>query len=95
MGAYVNPQRMSKKQFLRRKGDYIGMQPPSNHTRQEDGETQFAVCLVDNGPFRAAGIMYAPRELEAFSRDDDPRPKRWYWVSKDDLLPVSDLENFL
>jgi hypothetical protein len=41
------------------------------------------VCLVDNGPFFAAGVAYDRRELKAFNHEDDPRPKIWYYVDRE------------
>lgn len=35
------------------------------------------VVVVDNGPFEAAGFAYNLREFRAFTRPDDPRPKRY------------------
>lgn len=38
---------------------------------------QALVCVVDNGMFEAAGVAYSDRELQAFNRPDDRRPKVW------------------
>ncbi len=35
------------------------------------------ICVVNNGPFEAAGFIYNDRELEAFSDPSDYRDKRW------------------
>lgn len=35
------------------------------------------ICVVNNGPFEAAGFIYNDRELKAFSDPSDYRDKRW------------------
>ncbi len=34
------------------------------------------ICVVDNGPFEAAGFAYSQRELDFFSIPDG-RPRTW------------------
>lgn len=36
------------------------------------------VCVVDNGPFGAAGYAYCESEMRAFQNPGDKRPKRWF-----------------
>ena len=40
------------------------------------------ICVVDNGPFEAAGYAYSLREFEAFSRADDDRVRTWLTMDK-------------
>lgn len=52
------------------------------------------VCVVDNGPFEAAGVAYSEEELIRFSRLDDPRPRRWLYVPIDVIkkhAPMADI----
>ena len=35
------------------------------------------ICVVDNGAFEGAGLMYDQRELDAFAFDGTSRPKTW------------------
>lgn len=35
------------------------------------------VCIVNNGPFEAAGYLFNQREYEAFANPHDLRPKRY------------------
>lgn len=92
MGCYVNPQGMSKEVWLGMHGVYVGLTPPVW------GEMPgcLPVCLIDNGPFTAAGVAYSVRELGDFSRPDDSRLKRWYWAEIDKLREVaSGLDSYL
>lgn len=35
------------------------------------------VCVVNNGPFAAAGYAFDEREFDAFANDGSRRPKTW------------------
>lgn len=42
------------------------------------------VCLVDNGPFRAAGLIEDQLDFDDFTESKiDTRPKKWFYISKD------------
>lgn len=57
----------------------IGTKPPEWN---EVPEGFFAVCVVDNGPFEAAGVAYNERELEEFAYPDG-RKRCWLFVPED------------
>lgn len=40
-------------------------------------ESTAVVCVVNNGVFEAAAYCYSEKEFQAFSRNDDHRPKTW------------------
>lgn len=42
-----------------------------------DPESVAIVCVVDNGPFEAAGYCYSLDEFKEFSSPGDHRPKTW------------------
>lgn len=44
------------------------------------------VCVVDNGPFAAAGYCYDKREFEDFSYPGDIRPKQWLIYSHAEIV---------
>ena len=48
---------------------------PPNSLSELPEETAL-VCVVDNGPFEAAGLAYSDEELQAFAYPDN-RPRRW------------------
>jgi hypothetical protein len=86
MGFYINPPRESKESFLNREGVRA-----TGRVRWSDVPAGFLpVVLLDNGMFTAAGIAYSERELQAFTEPGDPRPKQFYMVRIEKLIPVSD-----
>jgi len=86
MGYYINPPDMTKEQFLINYGVLI-KESDLKSASFDFTNGPLPVCLVDNGPFRAAGICYDAGELEAFSAPGDNRPRRWYLVDKVHLQP--------
>lgn len=76
MGYYINPQHTSKEQWLNDYGlevtdptwDLLATSfPGTEHSPEGRG---VYVCLVDNGPFTAAGICYNEQEFDAFNAVD-------------------------
>ncbi len=86
MGYYINPPDMSKEEFLKSFGRRLESAPT-----EHENEEGVAVCLVNNGPFTAAGIIFNANELEAFSDPQDYRPKIWYRVEEKHLAPYCGL----
>jgi hypothetical protein len=84
MGFYINPQSGTKEEWLSKCGRRIIIDLFSF----EEYKEYLPVCLVDNGPFTAAGICYNECELDAFSDPMDSRPKKWYVVPTYKLLEV-------
>ena len=41
------------------------------------------ICQVDNGHFKANGLIYSERELEDFSEPSDRRPKKWFLMDEE------------
>jgi len=81
MGRYLNPDGIgSKADRLIKLGAIELSAPPATLADLED--TMALVCVVDNGPFDAAGYAFDDREKEAFSQPDDLRPKRWLVMEK-------------
>jgi hypothetical protein len=46
------------------------------------------VCVVQNGPFDAAAVVYNEREFAAFNNPSDYRPKTWITLPLDDLYDL-------
>jgi len=83
MGLYINPDEVSKEQWLVENGALLMSCPPSYKQ-----DTRLAVCLISNPMFSAAAVAYSQKELEEFSRSEDPRPRLWYMVEEDKLKEV-------
>ena len=87
MGIYINPPDRKKEDFLLEYGKMIS-QSKFRSFDKFDGEL-LPVCLVNNGPFTAAGVAYSHGEVEAFGGFNDLRPRRFFLVRKDVLKDVS------
>jgi len=92
MGAYINPKVGEKEDFLREKGKRISAAQFGEFIYEDT--TLLPVCLVDNGFFTAAAIAYDERKRDVFLRPD-PRPKRYYLCTIEDLKLNSNLEDYL
>lgn len=92
MGAYINPIDQSKEDWLKEHAILAEGLPQSIDEKPD----HLPVCLVDNGPFTAAGIAFDEGELQAFAYPDY-RPKTWYWAPKEKLMDpeVSSLAHYL
>lgn len=74
MGYYIETDSASgKAAYLR---EVFGAQYESGPYFDRSGK-RVGICVVNNGPFEAAGIVFSDGEKEAFSLPDDPRPKIW------------------
>lgn len=91
MGCYVDPEDMSKEQWLAANATEIAPGTEDQFTLRP-GEV--LVCLVDNGPFTAAGVAYSPQERRVFANPDDGRPKRWFVASIEDVRKVSPYDSY-
>lgn len=45
------------------------------------------MCLLNNGPFTAAAVAYNEGEWKELTREDDPRPRKWFII----LLEAAEL----
>jgi hypothetical protein len=88
MGFYINPKGQTKEAWLQHNGERI---PTPSTWPAPEGKAY--VCMVDNGPFKAAAIAYSKGEMEEFAdTSSDPRPRSWHLVPKDILYGVSDIK---
>lgn len=88
MGCYVNPPGGNNERWLELNG--VRMRHPC-----PVAEDHLIVVLVDNGPFKAAGVAYSKAELEAFTEPGDFRPKEFFAVPIELLKQVSDVDRYL
>lgn len=85
MGCYINPRNCTKEQWLYRNG-MVWEETPEWGEQNSD---EMLVCLMDNGIFTAAGVVYDHLEYQAFTAPGDPRPKTWFSVKRDLLQEVA------
>lgn len=52
-------------------------------------EDHILVCVVENGPFDAAGVCHNDRELERFNDPRDLRPKTWLVMERGVALEMA------
>lgn len=85
MGLYINPEGQTKEDFLREHGEGTAFD-----TKFEDIPKGFlAVCLVDNGPFKAAGVCFDEAEFKVFTSPSDVRPRSLYLVKTEEVKKVT------
>lgn len=95
MGYYINPEDMSKEEWLAKNGALITSSLQTIPQLPARGEGEHYVCLVDNRAFTAAAICYSDDEVAAFA-EPDGRVKLWYLVPDEKLLQVEpDVEGVL
>lgn len=46
------------------------------------------ICVVQNGPFDAAGIVYSQRELEDFGETDSGRHRTWLLMDVEKVVEL-------
>jgi len=91
VGCYVNLKVCSKEDWLFTHGVSTGCPASFDATPQD----MLLMCLVNNGPFTAVGVIFDAREFSCFTDSADTRQKSWYWVKIEDLFGVSPLERYL
>lgn len=99
MGCYINPDNETKEKWLEENGELIKSWFPTDKVHFKPYEeycvnNKLPVIIVDNGPFRAAGVCYNESKFKAFTDPSDPRPRMLYLVSIEDLKTVSDLTTY-
>lgn len=96
MGAYVNPQDMTKESWLLAIGAQASIAEVVDQFDTRFANNELAVILINNGPFTAAGICFSKREAKEFTDPKDSRPKTAFWVPLSALHSVSpELKSYL
>lgn len=80
MGYYIEvPENHNKAQQI--VDLYGGRISPTTPTFEDITPDEAIICVMDNGPFEAAGFAFSQAELSEFSTDDG-RPKEWVIMSR-------------
>lgn len=95
MGCYVNPDHEDKETWLENNATTIYAMNVFPEWETIFATSERPVVLIDNGMFKAAGVAYNEREYQAFTYEDDPRPRQIYRVPIKKLKEVSDIEDYL
>lgn len=87
MGMYIETDSSrNKAAFLLNKHNAEVMQTPAF---LNEASGKITVCVIDNGPFEAAGICTHKREFEAFNQPYDDRDKIWLAVPRDEVFKLN------
>lgn len=96
MGLYINPQDMSKEEWLLENAIKL----PDRSTRLSSSPLPLPedpalalVCYVVNGRMTAAGVCLDEAERQAFNQPTDERPKAWFHVPRAELRKLPGLES--
>jgi uroporphyrinogen-III decarboxylase len=84
MGFYINPEKMSKEEWLLENTSPITVIDACNLLENPVKE-ELPVIWVNNGPFTAAAIAYDLKELKDFLNPNDVRPKKLFKAKIKDL----------
>jgi len=76
MGVYINHNSNGMPLPTCNKADYL-LLDGGTEIDQPEKFIENLICVIENGPFDAAGYIYSKSEFEAFVDPQDPRPKRW------------------
>ena len=85
MGAYVNPEDMSKEDWLNKNAAEFQAAIPWKDVVMG----YMPIVLVQNQGFTAAAIAFSPEEYSVFTNPDDLRPKRYFYAAIKKLESVS------
>ena len=90
MGYYIDPEGMSKEQWLQANAisKYITI-PTKEQFNHADTNDNCLVCLIDNGGFTAAAIAYCEDEFRVFANPNDRRPTLWFKVPIEKIVEVT------
>ncbi len=82
MGYYINPSEETKEDWVKKNAKFFD----GGWDEVPEGST--LLVWMDNGPFTALAIIYSEKELQAFFRGDDNRPKRKLLAPTDKVIEV-------
>ena len=92
MGFYIDGPAKGKAPFLRSEYDAEFINEPVSF--KDIPKDKALICVVDNGPFEAAGFAFDNREFEVFSAPGDPRPKRWMIMDREKAVELTGFKQY-
>lgn len=96
MGYYINTgENIGKAEYLIINEGALELLDVPNNLNELTDQKLGLICVVDNGPFEAAGFVYSDHELEAFSHNPtDFRFKRWLVMPLDRAKELSGYDRY-
>ena len=82
MGYYIETPGSNKQKAKIICEQHDAIQIPQPKTFQEIPAEMALICVVDNGPFEAAGFAHNEREFQEFSNPRDSRSKTWILMDR-------------
>ena len=79
MGFYIQGPALGKAAFFKSEYDAEFIEKPASF--QDVPQDKAIICVVNNGPFEAAGYAFSEREFEVFA-GPDTRSKTWMLMDK-------------
>lgn len=86
MGYYIEGPRVGKVEFLKTEH---GATPNTADLGDPLPEDKALICVVSNGHFEAAALIYSKDELRAFTMPSDRRPKTFLLMDKETAYRMS------
>ncbi len=88
MGYYIQGGgALGKTQFL--VTEMGGKQIPQPRSFDDIPADKALICVVNNGPFQAAGLIFSPSEFKAFTLPTDYRDKEFVLVNRQDAFDAA------
>lgn len=84
MGFYIETSGTHDKAFeiAEEYGGEVHLDPPNYELQTEQGNG--IIVVIDNGLFEAAGFAHSKDEYDIMTRADDPRPRQYVIIPRED-----------
>ena len=91
MGYYIPGPTVGKGAYLEKEHDALPCSPSLAWVAIEH-PTMVPVCVVSNGDFEAAAVVYDDAEYAGFTTPGDARPRQWYIMDRKKAYELSGIK---